>query len=87
MPFVPPGRAESRPPVPTASPSRLVNRIVLWAATFAAAAAYALAYARHPQRPDAPTPGLGWWVGYDQSRYLGAAAAWAYPAKIVRNVL
>lgn len=77
MPFVLSGRTGSRPPASTASLWRRVSRAALWAATFAAAAAYTLAYARHPQRPDAPAPDSGWWVGYDQSRYFGAAAAWA----------
>jgi len=54
-----------------------VNRLALWAATLAAAVAYALAYARHPHRPGAPAPDQGWWNAYDQIRYLKAVTAWA----------
>lgn len=71
----PAGRAESRPSVPDPAPAS--NRVALWAATVAAAAAYAWAYARHPSRPDTPSPGQGWWAGYDQIHYLRAATAWA----------
>lgn len=65
------------PPPPAQARARIANRLAIAASAAVAAVFYAITYLNHPRRPLAPTPDQGWWVGFDQIRYLRAAQAWA----------